>query len=515
MRILCFAIALVTQAATLQNMPAEDSTELVLEQDQLPKQQPILGLQLLQVKLQRNFTGSHSPNSAGDLLQETHGQRHAGISRNPKGVHFSFQIIIGIVLLILGSAIEWFNEERSARIDALLGRGLDECRSVDSEAIEENIGRLVHVQGRARAQYPLVDPQFQDAVITDALKLQSTVEVYEWVPTLLGPQKETHGVPRFHTEWTTTHHDSSRFRQPSPKNPRLPRGLNLGTFTTSGDDIRLGSFHLSQDLLSQFHGFTPAHAYLPATVTAGDITFHANMKDGFFYARPSSQRGAADAAKDDLFNLHQEGDLRVRFMFVPSCETTVVAVQSLKDERNTFVPYRMVPLGPCARNGPAQLVEEGQKPLRNLRAGGSCVTGGVATCCCCPCNTVACFTNQEVITEEIFYVAPGKQPHDAPFRQAVGRSSLRVWFLRLLGWATTYFAIGIMGHHVWEDKTFLKSFGDYASAVFNFILVLSMWAVISAAACMCYRPSMSIKYGIAAVLISGLPLIWDRFHQSL
>jgi len=514
MRILCFAVVLVTQAATLQNLATEDSTESVLKQDRLPKKQPISGRQLLQVKLQKNSTGAHSSISAGDLLQEAHGQRQAGSYRKPKEVYFTFQIFIGIVLLILGSAIEWFNEERSARIDALLARGLDECRSVESEAIEENIGHLVHVQGHARAQYPLVDPQFQDAVIKDCLKLQSTVEVYEWVPTMQGAQKDTQGVPRFHTEWTTTHHDSSRFRQPSPKNPRLPRGLSLGTFTTSGDNTLLGNFYLSQDLLSQFHGFTPAQAYLPSIITAGDITFHANVKDGFFYARPSSQRGTP-GAKDDLFNVRQEGDLRVRFMFVPSCETTVVAVQSLKDERNTFVPYRMVPQGPCAKNRHAQLVEEGEKPLSDLRGGGSCVTGGVATCCCCPCNTVACFTSQEVITEEIFFVAPGRQPHDTPFSQAVRRSSLRVWSLRLLGWATTYLAIGVIGDQFWDRKTLLKSFGDSASTVFSFIIVLSMWAVITSAAYMCYRPSMSVKYGIAVVLISGLPLIWDRLHQSV
>lgn len=509
MRVLCFCVALVTQAATLQNLAAEDSTGQILKQDQLPKKQPISGRQLLQVKLQNNFTGSHSSITAGDLLQETHGQRH-----RPEQMHFSFQTVIGLILLILGSAIQWFNEERSARIHALLSRGLDECRSVNSVATEENRGHLVHVQGRARAQYPLVDPQFQDAVVKDCLKLQSTVEVFEWVPSVQGPQKDTQGIPRFHTEWTTTHHDSSRFRQPSPKNPRLPRGLSLGTFTTSGEDILLGSFHLSQDLLSQFHGFTPAHAYLPPTVTTGDLTFRGNIKDGYHYARPSAQRGAA-SAREDIFNVHQEGDLRVRFMFVPSCETTVVAVQSVRDGQDTFIPYRMVPRGPCAKDRRAQLVEEGEKPLRDLRGGGSCVTGGVATCCCCPCNTVACFTNQEVITEEIFYVAAGQEPSDAPFLQAVGRSPFRVWTLRLLGWGITYLAIGMMYRQFWDGKTLLKSFGDFASTVLNCMLVFSMWAVIAAAAYMCYRPSMSVKYGIAVLLISGLPLLWDRLHQHV
>merc|ERR1719359_121820 len=199
-------------------------------------------------------------------------------------------MILGFVFVIISIPVLWFNERRSAKIDALVIRGQAECLSVDAEKSDDsNTGRLVHIQGKTRGCVPVCDVQFQDAVIKNCLKLQSTVEVFQWVQTskswLENKEKKTQHC--FHTEWSTVHHDSSRFRKPSPENPRTPSGLNLGTFTSVCKRVELGAFTLTEDMVDQFCKFEPAMKFLPSTLTAcNHLLFTANPKDGYYYARP-------------------------------------------------------------------------------------------------------------------------------------------------------------------------------------------------------------------------------------
>eukprot|EP00913_Durusdinium_trenchii_P000258 g235.t1 len=77
---------------------------------------------------------------------------------------FVFGLIFGIIAFSLAVSVHWFNEERSAKIEVLLTKGLEDCRSVDANKLDtENRGRLVHVQGQATGQFPIRDAQFQDS----------------------------------------------------------------------------------------------------------------------------------------------------------------------------------------------------------------------------------------------------------------------------------------------------------------------------------------------------------------
>eukprot|EP00913_Durusdinium_trenchii_P015776 g14825.t1 len=173
-------------------------------------------------------------------------------------------------------------------------------------------------------------------------------------------------------------------------------------------------------MLVHFRSFESAASQLPETVHVAGIPFFANCQDGFFYGRQGFN-GTLAEAKASLFKKQEAGDLRVRFLCAKNCEATVVGVQCHKVETETFVPYRIVPHAPCDGDTQDQkpaaqlsklyrsarvrmkIVEAGERSLRD-RICGSCCAGGVATCCCCPCNTVACFTSQEVVTEATFGV---------------------------------------------------------------------------------------------------------------
>merc|ERR1719401_1974783 len=106
-----------------------------------------------------------------------------------------------------------------------------------------------------------------------------------------GGQEEKRTQLRFHTEWTTVHHNWSRVKRPSPDNPRLPDKLVLGTSTKSCGRVTLGAFVLTDEVLIHFHRFEPAMQHLPARLTAFGLEFLANRADGYYYARPSAPQG--------------------------------------------------------------------------------------------------------------------------------------------------------------------------------------------------------------------------------
>lgn len=435
-------------------------------------------------------------------------------------------IIFGTMLIALAIPIQWFNESRTIKMETMLFRGLRECVSIDPTEVDtENRGKLVHAQGRTRGSTPLVDAQFVDAQLRHGLKLQSTVEVFEWVqttPWVQGASKRSQ--TRFQEEWTTIHHDSLRFRKPSPDNPRLPNGLMLGTTTAVCDRVELGGFVLPGEILNSFHRFEPAIRHLPAVVHAHGLSFFANDQDGYYYARPSASTASLMARPSagmtghsvaKVLTEHEVGDIRVRFMWVPEGETTVVAVQCDRDGTETFVPYRPVAQAPCVTDFQARQmqIDEGERPLKDFKSSKSCCTEGVGGCCCCPCNAIACCCTQEVVTEEIFYVSDKLDPVEKAFQKVVHRNPMRVWNFRFAGWCMMFLGTGMIVRPLTgfiEEVHALSFYGHASGLVLTGAITFSAAALIVSAAYTCYRPVMAVQWFGLACLVAASPGLLGR-----
>jgi len=454
--------------------------------------------------------------------------RHAEVSGDSAGVQTIgwSSIIFGAMLIALAIPIQWFNEARSIKMETMLVCGLRRCVSVDAAEVDTgNRGKLVHVQGRTHGSTPLVDAQFVDAQLRHGLKLQSTVEVFEWAQTtayVQGASKRS--KTKFQEEWTTIHHDSLRFRKPSPDNPRLPTGLVLGTSTIVCDHVELGGFVLPSEILSSFHRFEPAMRHLPTVVHAHGLAFFANEQDGYYYGRPSTSAaslmakpgagmaGFSTPRAAKVLTEHEVGDIRVRFMWVPEGEATVVAVQCDRDGAETFVPYRPVAQAPCITDFQSlqMQIDEGERPLKDFKASKSCCTEGVGGCCCCPCNTIACCCMQEVVTEEIFYVSDKLDPLEKAFQKVVHRNPMRVWNFRFAGWCTMFLGIGMivrpLAGLIEEEVHELSVYGSASGLVLTATITFSAAALIVSAAYMCYRPFMAIQWFCLTCLLAASPV---------
>lgn len=447
-------------------------------------------------------------------------------------------ITMGAIAYLCGMLILWFNDLRSVKMDTLLSRGLNECESVDAEKItDESLGRLVHVVGQTRGATPVEDPQFTGVSVDNCLKLQSTIEVYEWVQTVKigqpahgssNPHEKRNNIQyTFQKEWSTIHRNSLQFQRsagkPSPDNPRPPRGLNLGTFTSVCKNAKLGNFTLPQDMVEQFKNFEPAMRYLPPTVQTCGLSFYAN-KDGYFYSRPSMRSmwsTKAGPSKEPVV-----GDLRVRFLCVPQGEATVVAVHCDKDGASTFVPYRPIPRGCCSSemHDRERLIEEGTRSLEELKAGeddmAPCVeTKGMAlSCFCCPCSTIQRVCTKEVVTEEIYYISEERTPLEKPFEWVVPRSFWRVWLFRAIGWLICYLSCLAVLRTLQNEVVSiagLSVYGTWAPAVLSAIAATATLTFIVASAYLCYSPSQSFKWACAMGVVIALPFLVGHLHEDL
>eukprot|EP00429_Kryptoperidinium_foliaceum_P020545 CAMPEP_0176049698 /NCGR_PEP_ID=MMETSP0120_2-20121206/24696_1 /TAXON_ID=160619 /ORGANISM="Kryptoperidinium foliaceum, Strain CCMP 1326" /LENGTH=575 /DNA_ID=CAMNT_0017383125 /DNA_START=48 /DNA_END=1771 /DNA_ORIENTATION=+ len=429
------------------------------------------------------------------------------------------KILFGTILLLIAVPINWFNEERSARIDALLSTGLEDVVCADASAADAALrGRLVHIQGRARAMAPVRDIQFRDAVVpARCLKLQSTVEVFEWVEKARGGRDR---LPRqgFDMEWTTVHRDNLQ-PKPSPQNPRPPSRLALGTFTQSCPRVEIGAYVLTEDMVKYFKHFQPAMHLLPERITCADLTFFANQEDGYYYGRPGLP-SPYGMDRDKLLSQHLAGDIRVRFMYVPETDATVVAAQCHKDGAETFVPYRPVPTRPCTQDFQSRRlrIEEGDRSVRAFnRDSTCCAAGGLAGCCCCACNAIACVCESEVVTEEICYVSDRLEPLETSFNWVVHRSPWRVWNFRAAGLLVMFFGVRLILNPFMAEiahAPMLAVYGSIAPLVVALAATLVAWVLILAVATAVYRPAAALRWVVVAGFILCAPLFVGSQHAA-
>jgi hypothetical protein len=361
-----------------------------------------------------------------------------------------------------------------------------------------------------RCAKPVADAQFQEAVLGSSLKLQSSVEVFEWVPTrnasLSG--KERQSSRRFRCEWSTVHHKSREFKKPCPENPRPPRGIALGTATKTCGMVELGGYVIGERGLGSLQHFQPAAHLLPDRLTAHGILFFANRQDGYYYARP----GHAADSPEPGFGEPKVGDMRAHFMHVPEGPGTVVAVQCEKDGKVSFVPYRPIARLPCTTDFQERmrLVEEGGRSLGEMKREASCCAGGAASFCCCACNAIGSCCKAEAVTEEIFYTSDRLESAQKAFQQVVQRSPCRVWNFRLVGWGVMLLGFEMALGPVAGPMPALWPPALGTGLGVSVLATLSTTTFVMSAAHAPYRPLVAVQWCFVAVALVAAPLIWGR-----
>jgi hypothetical protein len=159
-----------------------------------------------------------------------------------------------------------------------------------------------------------------------------------------------------------------------------------------------------------------------------------------------------------------------------------------------------------------------RKELRRQQEQACFAGGGAGTCCCrCLCSLIS-LLNEEITTEEIFFVSDRLESSERAFRWVVQRSPCRVWNLRLLGLATMLIGVGNLSLHLSahiHSSLISKVYGGLAFPIFVVMASLAISAFVMAAAHLCYRPLLAAQWLVAGWIIVASPFVGARLaHPS-
>ncbi len=246
-------------------------------------------------------------------------------------------ILVGLVLLVGGCILLWWNEGRAVVTAKGLAEGAGLVTAVPAGRVApEHEGRLVHVAGRAGSGEVLADPDFPMMTVR-GLVLRRQVEMYQWREKEQTKEtKETGGsvvketTYSYDQVWSSTLNDSSRFYDAAGH--RNPASLPYADMKLMAADARLEAFRLSSGLLAQ----------LPVTDTlrppeAAALGPRQHPAQGRIYIGDNPDSPAV-------------GDVRLQYTYAPEQEVSVVARQS----GDGFTPFS---------------VSDGKRSIQMLEAG--------------------------------------------------------------------------------------------------------------------------------------------------
>ena len=252
-------------------------------------------------------------------------------------------IVVGLILIVIGVALLFWNEGRAVKTFKTLKEGQGLVVEVAAESVDPaNDGKLVHLSAEAVTDETLVDQDF--GVSANAIRLRRDVEMYQWKETeksetqkKLGGGEETVTTYTYDKEWSSFLNDSSNFHQPSGH--ENPSEFPYDSVTLDAEQVGVGAFYLTPDLIAQLSDFKD----LPVR----DMPEGAEWPEDAQTSKGGIYLGANPAQP-------QVGDVRIQFSVVEPGQVSLVAAQN----GDTFAEYQTKAGGTIAMivsgNVPAQ-----------------------------------------------------------------------------------------------------------------------------------------------------------------
>lgn len=168
-------------------------------------------------------------------------------------------ILVGIVLVIAGVNLLFWNEGRAVKTHKALAESQGLIVSVHSNEIQPSMnGKLIHISGQATTEEILTDDMFQ--VSDNALKLERLVETYQWKETSrseetkkLGGDVETVTTYEYNKVWDSDLIKSSNFKQ--QVGHENPDHFTYEPEIWTAEKIVIGQYILSSDHKSRLNNF--------------------------------------------------------------------------------------------------------------------------------------------------------------------------------------------------------------------------------------------------------------------
>ena len=284
-------------------------------------------------------------------FQETTRQSYGSKVKN------SFQWILwGIILIIAGTVVLWWNEGRAVKAsNALKDFQKNYVELTDINTVDPAFeGKAVHATGVATTADTLRDAAFGIAV--NAMKLVRSVEYYQWTQQSdseskdkLGGSTETTTTYTYEPAWCSEPVNSNEFKDPDYKGKNFVWRTVDDAEQVAGN-VTFGAYRLTQGIVNAISGEEPAY---PALSEAQKKQMLTNVTDSTVVVTVSGDQVyiGADPASPHI------GDVRITFTQVTSPKT-ISLLQKVVN--GTFESY-------IAKNGKAfSKVEMGTVSAENM-----------------------------------------------------------------------------------------------------------------------------------------------------
>lgn len=232
----------------------------------------------------------------------------------------------GVILVIVGTILLFWNEGRAVKRYKDLKEGAGAVVSIGSDKVDPAMeGKLVHLTGETKTGAPLQDGTF--GISVPAVRLIREAEMFQWVEVVRTETKNKVGggteeikTYSYEKEWRDSPVDSSRFKVAGDH--RNPTEMKYRSETMTAQEVTFGAFTLPSFLVSKIGG-ARSLAVDSLENAAEEVRATAKLDNGVVYFGSDPKSPAV-------------GDLRVRFLSVPTGPASIVAQQS----GNSFVSYR-------------------------------------------------------------------------------------------------------------------------------------------------------------------------------
>ena len=215
-------------------------------------------------------------------------------------------IFAGIICLLLGTILLFYNEARAVDTRKVIGVAEDEMIEVSSSLIDQNNeGKLIVTSGKIDLINDMVyDEEFNVGV--KSAKLDRVVEMYQWTEEC---EDDSNGNEKctYTKKWSSSIIDDSNFESGYNNPEQMP--YQGKTFLMS--NVKLGEFKLNDELLNQL-SVKSNYISLSESVASSRNMY---VIDGYY----------TTYSKDETIEI---GDIRISFKYNDASDISVMGVQS-------------------------------------------------------------------------------------------------------------------------------------------------------------------------------------------
>jgi len=403
-------------------------------------------------------------------------------------------VLFGILMIVFGLPLLWFNERHSVETEKVIKEGLRICKETSENNLDSNLnGQLVHVSAQANNPKIISDKKF-GITAENSARLNRRVEVYQLkelkssttTKNQIGGGSTTTSNYTYEHIWSETKIDSFNFKNEAHKAANNNVKLIFSSHTFDAEEVNVGQFKLRPTQISRLNNFQRIQLNSNSAILSKEAKEELN-KAGWSNYVVSIDENYLYIKKNH--NTTEIGDIRISFQRVPLEWITVVALQNGR----SLEPYN--------------IKEQGLKEGKGDEEAGYCsgIGDSLDSCCWTYCCCIKCMSSLLATQETIDWIYEKKMTKKEVFDSELKSNTFITILLRILGFFLISFGIYLLFSPIIALLSIIKILGDivsFAVLLASMLIGFALSLLIVGIAWVFYRPLLAL----ALVAIGGL--IW-------